>query len=292
MMMAKLRLKELKIRLLSAPVLFFSILLILLQAVLYLDRHGFIYIPAMLGIVLRNVSVVIATLFIMSLLIRLTIKRFFRLFDEPEERIYFSKIYSWSLYSLGLFVILYYFGVSLGNITIFFGLIATGLAFAVRDVLFSFFCWMVLLRKKPFRIGDYIRIEDSEGKVIHIGTFYVLLDATPELPQDYIRVPNRLFLEKSIFNLGKTTFHDRISFSLAQLPENSGDFIKEIKENIATLAENTGYVAVYVDIKDEKLLLVVDYLVSFEKKVEKRSEIIRLVYDKLGKGPDFDSKRE
>jgi len=43
---------------------------------------------------------------------------------------------------------------------------ATGLAFAVRDVLMSFFAWMILLRKKPFRIGDYIRIGEDEGKAI------------------------------------------------------------------------------------------------------------------------------
>jgi MscS family membrane protein len=281
-MMAKPRLKEFKTRFHSASVLFFSTLLIVLQAALYLDRHGFINIPPTLGMTLRNVSVVIATLFITSLLIRLTIKRFFSLFDELEERIFYSKIYSWSLYSLGLFAILYHFGVSLGNITIFLGLIATGLAFAVRDVLLSFFGWMILLRKKPFRIGDYIRIDESEGKVIHIGTFYVLLDNTPELPQDYIRVPNRIFLEKSIFNLGKTKFHDRISFPLARLPENSDALIKELKDNIANLSEKAGYVSVYTDMQNERLLLIAEYLVSFENKQKKRSGVIQLVFKAFG----------
>jgi MscS family membrane protein len=186
--------QKVRIGFLNASVLFFSALLILLLAVLYFDSRGFISIPAGVALVLKNILVVIATLFITSLILRLTIKPFFRLFDEPEERIFYTKIYSWTLYSVSIFVLLHHFGVSLGNITLFLGLIATGLAFAIRDVLLSFFGWIILLRKNPFRIGDYIRIGEDEGKVIHIGTFYVLLDNTPDIPQDFIRVPNKLFL--------------------------------------------------------------------------------------------------
>jgi len=277
--MSKPRQKEFKATSHSASVLFFSMLLILLQAVLYLDRIGLVHIPAGLSKVLGNISVVIATLFITSLLLRVTIKKVFNLFEEPEERIFYSKIYSWTLYGVGIFVILHHFGVSLGNITLFIGLLATGLAFAIRDVLLSFFGWMILLNKKPFRIGDYIRIEESEGKVIHIGTFYVLLDNTPELPQDYIRVPNRIFLEKSIFNLGKTTFHDSISFPLTRLPEQSTALIRQIEENIAGITQGSGYSKVYTDIRNEKLLLIVEYLVEFEEKTAKRSEVIQLVFN-------------
>jgi MscS family membrane protein len=225
---------------------------------------------------------VIAPLFVTSLVLRLTIKRVFRLFDEPEERIFYSKIYSWTLYSIAIFVILHYFGVSLGNITIFLGLIATGLAFAVRDVLLSFFGWMILLRKNPFRIGDYIRIGEDEGKVIHIGTFYVLLDNTPDLPQDFIRVPNRLFLEKSICNLGKSSFQDHIKIQLSKLPDNSSRLLPEIQKQVRIAAGNTEFVQVYFDVQNEKLLLNVEYLIRFEKRREKRSDVIQKIITMLG----------
>ncbi len=277
-MMAKPRLKEPKTRTHSASVIFFSVLLILIQGVLYLSDKGIIQIPAFLNRILINVSVVIATLFITSLLIRLTIKRLTKLFDEPEERIFYSKIFSWTLYGFGLFVILHYFGVSLGNITIFLGLIATGLAFAVRDVLLSFFGWMILLNKKPFRIGDHIRIGDDVGKVIHIGTFYVLLDNTPELPQDFIRVPNRLFLEKSISNLGSTTYQERITFQMVNIPENTTAIIKDMKGEIGTLTQKSENVLLQLDMVNEKLLLKVEYSVSFDKQKEKRSEVIQLLF--------------
>ena len=187
--------KERRLKNLSGAVLLTLIVLLLLLGLLYLDKGDLLRLPQTIGRIFRHLLLIVGTLFAITLVLRLTMKRFYRLFDEPEERIFYSKIYSWSLYSIGLLVILHHFGVSLGNITLFLGLIATGLAFAIREVLLSFFAWLILLRKKPFRIGDYIRIGEDEGKVLHIGTFFVLLDKTTQLPEDFTRVPNRLFLD-------------------------------------------------------------------------------------------------
>lgn len=276
------KLQKVRIGFLNASVIFFSALLIMLQAVLYFDSRDIISIPSGLALVLKNILVVIATLFITSLILRLTIKRFFHLFEEPEERIFYTKIYSWTLYSVSIFVLLHYFGVSLGNITLFVGLIATGLAFAIRDVLLSFFGWIILLRKNPFRIGDYIRIGEDEGKVIHIGTFYVLLDNTPDIPQDYIRVPNKLFLEKSILNLGKSVFHDSIRFQLNRVPEHLDRHLPEIRKQVRQATGNSEYTSAYIDIRNEKLLLIVEYLSRFENRNEKRSDVILKVFGILG----------
>jgi MscS family membrane protein len=280
--MPKTRLSQFRIGFLNASVIFFSVFLIVLQTLLYLADNGYIYLPAGIALMFRHISVVIAALFVTSLVLRLTIKRLFRLFDEPEESIFYTKIYSWTLYSISIFAILHYFGVSLGNITIFLGLIATGLAFAIRDVLLSFFGWMILLRKNPFRIGDYIRLGEDEGKVIHIGTFYVLLDNTPDIPQDFIRVPNRLFLEKSIYNLGKSIYHDQIKFQLSKMPDNPGRLLPEIQKQVRLAAGNSEYALAYLDIQNEKLLLNVEYLIRFEKRKEKRSDVIQKVFSLLG----------
>ncbi|MFW5708136.1 MAG: mechanosensitive ion channel family protein, partial [Bacteroidota bacterium] len=247
-----------------------------------LHHQSIITLPDGFIINIRSISLVIATLLIASLLLRLTIRRIFNFFDEPEERIFYSKIYSWTIYGVAIFVILHHFGVSLGNITLFIGLLATGLAFAVRDVLLSFFGWMILLRKKPFRIGDYIRIGDDEGKVIHIGTFYVLLDNTPMQPEDYIRVPNRLFLEKSIANLGKTVFQESIRFQLYQMPPNSAQLLSRLAINIESISVHKRTPHLFIDIQNEKLVLIVEYLVTFEERQNYKSKVIQMVFDILG----------
>ncbi|TVR72398.1 MAG: hypothetical protein EA408_06780 [Marinilabiliales bacterium] len=282
MKIKKPRFKEIRLRFLSVSVAVTLLLLLILGALSYLHLENIIHLSDNLNRVINSVTLVIGTLFTASLLLRLTIKRVYNLFDEPEERIFYSKIYSWSLYSIGVFVILYHFGVSLGNITIFIGLLTTGLAFAVRDVLLSFFGWIILLRKQPFRIGDYIKIGDDEGKVLHIGTFYVLLDRTHELPDVYTRVPNRLFLEKSISKLGKNILQEQILFQLSQMPGESHGITGILRDGISAIAGNSDHLTVYPDIKNEKLYLVVKYMVSPERRQEVRSDVIGLVLGSCG----------
>ncbi len=274
--------KEIRLRFLSVSVVVTLLALMVLIGLAYLNRTGIIHLPDTANSIIESVTLVIGTFFAASLLLRLTIKRVYNLFDEPEERIFYSKIYSWSLYSIGIFVILYHFGVSLGNITIFIGLLTTGLAFAVRDVLLSFFGWIILLRKQPFRIGDYIKIGDDEGKVLHIGTFYVLLDRTHELPDQYTRVPNRLFLEKSINKLGKESLQEHLHFQLSQLPPNSKEIEESMRNDISALIGVENHILVYFDIRNEKLFLVVKYLVGFENRQEVRSDVIERVFGKCG----------
>lgn len=278
--MDKIKFRGVKLRFLSISVIVTLIALVGLQVLLFLSDESIIDIPVTIRSKINSITLVIVTLFLTSLLLRLTIKRVFNFFEEPEEKLFYSKTYSWSLYSIGLFVILHHFGVSLGNITIFIGLIATGLAFAVRDVLLLFFGWIILLQKKPFRIGDYIRIGEDEGKVIHIGTFYVLLDKTPELPDDYTRVPNRLFLEKSIIKLGKENMHDKIVFNLTEMPIERDKIAQELKANIENVLKCKGCTSVYMDMVNEKLVLVVKFLVSIYERQSIRSTIIDIVFER------------
>jgi small-conductance mechanosensitive channel len=271
--------KGIRLRFLSVSVIVTLLILIAIQVLLHLQSKEIIILPGILSRAMNSITIIFLTLFISSFLLRFSIKRVYRIFEEPEEKIFYTKIYSWTVYSIAIFIILFHLGVSLGNITIFIGLIATGLAFAVRDVLLSFFGWIILLRKNPFRIGDYIRIGDDEGKVLHIGTFYVLLDKTEKFPEDFTRVPNRLFLEKSINNLGKTTFHEKVCFQLTEIPENKNELIEQLKNKIIDVIDYKDYISIYIDLKNEKLYIIVEYLVNFEQKQSNRSTVVETTYN-------------
>lgn len=279
--MANPKFKEIRLKYLSVSVIVTLLALIILQGLLFLQSEGYIDLPYAAIQKIGTASLVISVLFFSSLLLRITMRGVIRLFEEPEEKIFYSKIYAWTVYTIAIFIILNHFGVSLGNITLFVGLLATGLAFAIRDVLLSFFGWMILLRKKPFRIGDYIRIGEDEGSVLHIGTFYVLLDKTHEFPEGFTRVPNRLFLEKSITKLGKDSFHEQISFALSTIPESGTNSLPKIKTSLENLLEKKNFIAIYPDLKNDKLYLVVEYRVIFNKRQTVRSEVIDLVHQQL-----------
>lgn len=269
---------ELKLVFLNISTIIALIIVISLQIVIYLQKNNLINLPSLVLNKLNIIQLIIITFFIISLLLRITINRVYNYFKEPEEKIFFSKIYSGILYSLGLFIILFNLGVSLSNITLLVGLIATGLAFAVRDVLLSFFAWTILLRKKPFRIGDYIKIGDDEGKVQHIGTFFVLLDSTPEYTEDFTRVPNKLFLEKSIINFGKNLTHEKIRFQLNRIPSKKDHLFNVLKNEIVKKIDDKNSVLINIDINNDKLYLIIEYLINFKDKRSKRSEIIEITY--------------
>lgn len=277
--MSNIKIKDKEIKFLSPALLISALILASLLIILFLYQNNFIALPEDSIRIFNNVLLVFIILFAVTVISRLTKKYVHRFFDEPEEKIFYSKIYIWSLFAIGLLIILNHFGVSLSNITIFIGLMATGLAFAVRDILVMIIAWMILLRKKPFKIGDYIRIGEDEGKVKHIGTFYVLLDKAHNLPDDFIRVPNRLFLEKSVNNLGKNQFFERLQFRLEKFPEGSSLTIENLKSLVQSSASGIELLSVYIDIIDEKLMLVVEYLVEFKQRQYKRSEIVKVVVE-------------
>ncbi len=279
--MANPKFKEIRLKYLSVSVIVTLLALIILQGLLYLQSEGILDLPYDAINKIGSASLVISVLFFSSLLLRLTMRGMIRLFDEPEERIFYSKIYAWTVYTIAIFIILNHFGVSLGNITLFVGLLATGLAFAIRDVLLSFFGWIILLRKKPFRIGDYIRIGEDEGTVLHIGTFYVLLDKIHEFPEGFTRVPNRLFLEKSITKLGKESYHEQLSFVLSGIPDNRSNLISGLRKDLETLVGENNLISVYTDLKNEKLYMVLEYKVLFTRRQTTRSEVIERVYQQL-----------
>lgn len=279
--MSNIKIKDKEIKFLSPALLISALMLFLLLAILFLNQNNFITLPEASIRIFNNILLVFIILFAVTVISKLTKKYVHKFFDEPEEKIFYSKIYSWSLFVVGMLIILNHFGVSLSNITIFIGLMATGLAFAVRDVLVMIIAWMILLRKKPFKIGDYIRIGEDEGKVQHIGTFYVLLDKTHNLPEDFIRVPNRIFLEKSVNNLGKNRLFERLQFRLENYPAESSQTITNLKAMILSNTSGIEHLCVYIDIIDERLMLVVEYLVEFDQKQYRRSKIVKEVVEEF-----------
>ncbi len=87
------------------------------------------------------------------------------------------------------------------------GLLSLLLGFALQAPITSFFAWIYILARAPYRVGDRIRIGDSTGDVIDVG----YLDTTlwevggEFLSSDHpsgriIRFPNSTVFNTSVFN--------------------------------------------------------------------------------------------
>lgn len=241
---------------------------------------GYIPLPSRVSVYVEDAMIVFGVYFLASLFINATSWRISALFVDAhaEERILFSKIYTWGVYILSTSFILVKLGASFQQTALSLTILATGFAFAIRDMIISYLAWFVLLVKKPFHIGDCIRIGDEEGRVIHIGTFYVKLDESLS-DGHFIKVPNKVFLDKPIRNFGHESARFTLTIPADHIPEKEeldaieGD-LRRVAGNDAALLFNAG---------EKKLFAQIEYTCSYEFRKVIRDRIIREIGNKLKK---------
>ncbi len=115
------------------------------------------------------------------------------------------------------------------------------LGFALQTPITSFFAWIYILVRAPYRVGDRIRIEDATGDVIDVG----YLDTTLwEFGGDYlstdhpsgrvIKFPNSVVLRSAVYNYSWPLFPyiwNEIKFNVAY--ESDLEFVAKIMRQVA-----------------------------------------------------------
>ena len=253
-------------------------LIVVVAELLYLAiRRDMITFNPILVRALEVVFSFVISLLVITVILRLTQNRVFNMFRkemEIEQRIIISKLYSIALYSIAFLVAFWRAGVSLGNLTLFVGLIATGFAFAIRDLLLSFFAWFIILNKKPFQMGDYIKIGNEMGLVTRIGTFFFTLETGT--PGEFIKVPNSLVLTNPIQNKGEERFKEVVKVKLTSMPENMEEKISELGTFLRSRVPDKELVKVRLDADEKNWYLVASYFISFKQEQLKTTVLIEI----------------
>lgn len=268
--------ERLKHRGTNYALLFFGIFMTIFGLFGYYEWILNIDVPAYITAGLRTLVLIFGTYFVAALVIRLSVDLMIKIFGgvEIEKKLLTKRLYSWSIYIVATLFVLYKLGVGLQNITLAATLLTTGLTFILRDVLTSYLAWYILLTKRPFRIGDYIRIGEDEGKVMYIGSFYVLIDSSPHTKDDFVRIPNKLFLEKPIQNFGQNDVLHTIKIYISDVPKDYesriGKVLKQINKELDVKAN------AFLDVEGDKRLLRFELRTDYDRKAELRSRIIQI----------------
>jgi MscS family membrane protein len=243
-----------------------SAILVVVELIYIAARREFVQIDAGFLLGIELVLTLIVTLLASTVILRLTGNKVWTMFEkemELEQRIIISKLYAISLYSLAIIITVWKAGLSLGNITLFIGLLASGFAFAIRDILLSFFAWFIILNKKPFHMGDYIKIGDDVGLVTRIGTFFFTLEQGRK--PEYIKVPNSIVLSKSLQNLGEGKFVQELFFTLKAIPPFYENECQEITNYIKSRSAHQQLIRIGLVSELNAIQLKVEYTTSFEQ---------------------------
>lgn len=280
---------KLKHTFLNRTILLFLIMILALALVVFANQQEIINIPQVVLDYLFLAMTILFSYAMASIVARLTVNRIMALFGEtfePEQRILLSKAYIGLLYAIATLYVFIRLGITVQNIAIFFGLIATGFAFAIRDVILSYIAWFVLLTKKPFKIGDYIYIEGIDGLVKHIGMFYVLLDDSPETYEDYYKIPNKVFLEKPIHNYGKGQFASSFDLYLKKMPVDISNIPLDLNALLddlnAEIAQTfSTKVTLRLDSDKEGMKIRAHYRCSYQEKDATKDKLLRVIYKSM-----------
>ncbi|MDK2911369.1 MAG: MscS family rane protein [Methanolobus sp.] len=277
---------RLKHTFLNRTILMFVFLSLVMASIVFANQRSLINIPQPIMEYVELIITILVSYTLTSVVARLTVNRIVNFLGdtfEPEQKILLTKAYIGLLYSIATAFVFVQLGITIQNIAIFFGLIATGFAFAIRDVILSYIAWFILLTKKPFKIGDYISIEGVEGLVKHIGMFYVLLDDSPETYEDFFKVPNKIFLEKPIRNYGKNRFSNEFDLYLKKMPVNLDEVSPDLDGLLEKLSQEVSKavstrVTMMLDSDKEGMKIRIYYKSTYKDRDLIKDRVLRLMF--------------
>jgi small conductance mechanosensitive channel len=118
---------------------------------------------------------------------------------EPPMRILLVRVVKILVLSMAIVVALDKFGFSIAPLVAGIGVAGIGIGFALQGVLGNLMAGLTIIFTKPFRVGEYIEINNVHGEVVAID-----LSSTTLLHVDHSRVivPNRKIVGEILHNFG------------------------------------------------------------------------------------------
>jgi small-conductance mechanosensitive channel len=260
-------------------IILLGVIFLIVFTIRYVDKTELIHLSEPVYKITSGIITIVSFYFVASLFIRITLAVLLKFIKhrEIEQKLLLTKMYGFIIYIITTILVLSILGVTVQNITLVIGMMATGLAFALREILLNYMVWFMFLTKRPFRIGDHIKIGASEGKVQHIGGFYVILDDSPEDISDFIRVPNRMFLENPIINYGKAPFS--FSFVYPLFRDVKIKDVNTAESKIKELKNDIDFVIISDDLSVK--IEVSCKVESYQERDELKTKILKILIEHL-----------
>lgn len=100
---------------------------------------------------------------------------------------FFASVVRYVLMAIVLIAVLQKFGVPVTSLVAVLGAATLAIGLALQGTLGNVAAGVMIVVIRPYRLGDYVAISDTEGTVVDINLFYTALDA---IGNEHIIVPN------------------------------------------------------------------------------------------------------
>ncbi len=238
-------------------------------------------------------------------------KQFSKKIKEKRSRYSFRKIIS-ILYMVSFGIVLVgVWGGGAQEVTVAFGLLSAGVAFALQDLLKNLAGGIIIYLNRLYTIGDRIEMNGKTGDVIDIGILYTTILETREwisadLPTGRIAtLPNGILLGNNLINYTKDHNYiwDEISLSLDYksdykfaneriyniVSEETLLTVEKAKSSIEKLGEkyylgeNKTEPIIHLIPTDKEILLKVRYAVEVRQRSTMRNKISNRILEEIKK---------
>jgi small-conductance mechanosensitive channel len=156
--------------------------------------------------VLGRVIAIIIGITLATVAIRFARRAVNRYVEDADSRYRARKAVSVTGYVLVVFYLTLVFRDRLGGLTLAFGIIGAGIAFALQEVVASVAGWAALLFGRFYRVGDRIEVGSVRGDVIDIGVLRTTLMEVGQWVRGdlysgrIVRMANSAVFKEPVFN--------------------------------------------------------------------------------------------
>ncbi len=260
--------------------------------------------------------VTIITILLLWTVKKIILKIVFQRVEDVRSRYNWRKSTSYILFTIGFLLIAKIWFEGFETIATFFGLVAAGVAIALKEPLENLAGWAFIIWRKPFAVGDRIQIGENSGDVIDIRIFqFTMVEIGNWVDADQstgriMHVPNgKIFRDvQANYSTGFNYIWNEIPVLLTfesdwkkakeiltaiifekseYLSESAEQKVKEASRKFLIFYSKLTPI-VYTTVKDSGVLLTIRYLCDPRKRRGSEEEIWESILDEFGAVKDID----
>ena len=245
------------------------------------------------------IAIIIAVYNIVSGIIKKVLLKHVKEKKLKNNVLVFINLIKYVFYLLLLIGIIFLSTGSLTGFGLSAGLLTAALGWALQRPITGIAAWIMVITKKPFRIGDRIMIGDFKGDVEDINLTHIYLAevggtmASEEKSGRITMIPNSILFERRIINytLQDEYILDEVSTLITY--ESNLDKAIKISEHAAKevnkdIAKKTQLPFVRTFFSDSGIKVNVRYYTDAKNRVKRMRDITQRVFKDIKKAPDIE----
>ncbi|QCR24126.1 mechanosensitive ion channel family protein [Pontibacter sp. SGAir0037] len=261
--------------------------------------------------ILSSLLVLLGLWLLSRILLRVVSRR-----EQDSRKLYqWKKTTNYVVTGLGILLLINIWFNGFQPIATFLGLLSAGLVVALRDPIMNMFGWVFLIWKRPFKVGDRIKVNEHTGDVIDIKLFQFTLNElgvwvdSEQATGRIVHIPNSHVFTRALINYNygfpflwhevqvRITFESNWQKAKSILEEIGAKYSVELSEaaqqRIRVEAQrhlifyNNYNARVYTKVRENGIQLTIRYLSNVSGRRESENKIWQDVLTQFMASPDI-----